>query len=154
MHRVTKAVNELEQRNERNPTVQEIADFLEADPSEVALALNVSTRHLSVDMPMVEGEENTLLDVMVNENAALTDEKLSYGESLSKEIQRSLKTLSQKQQEIICYFFGIGCDTPLTLEDIAEKFNLTRERVRQIKDKAINKLKSGRRSKLLKVYMG
>ncbi len=154
MNRIIKAFHELEQQFERSPTEQEIADFLQVDPDEVSLALNVSIRHISVDTPLADGEENTLLDVMVNENATFSDEKLNYQESLSKEIDRSLRTLSQKQKEIVCDFFGIGIDAPLSLEDIAEKFNLTRERVRQIKDKAISRLKSGRRSKLLRVYMG
>lgn len=154
MNRITKAFNELEQEYERSPTAQEIADFLNVELEEVIVALNVSTRHISVDTPLGDGEENTLLDVMVNQNASVSDEHLSHYESLSQEIQRSLRTLSQKQKDIVCDFFGIGLDAPLSLEDIAEKFNLTRERVRQIKDRAINRLKSGRRSKLLKVYMG
>jgi len=102
----------------------------------------------------LDGEENTLVDILENPNAEKTDFKVDHYESLKTEIERSLETLSQRQKEVVLYFFGIGLDNPLSLEDIGRKFNLTRERVRQIKDKAINKLKSTHRCKLLKVYLG
>jgi len=95
-----------------------------------------------------------LLDVMENPNAEKTDLELDHNESLKTEIDRSLKTLTDRQKEVICYFFGIGVDHPMSLEDIGAKFNLTRERVRQIKDKAINKLKTTTRSQQLRVYLG
>ena len=107
-----------------------------------------------MDSPLLDGEENTLVDVLVNPNAERTDFKVDHYESLKTEVERSLETLSQRQKEVIRYFFGIGLESPLSLEDIGHKFNLTRERVRQIKDKAINKLKSTHRCRLLKVYLG
>lgn len=103
---------------------------------------------------MSDGEDNTLMDVMENPNAVATDGELDHNESLRTEITRSLKTLTERQQDVIRYFFGIGVDHPLSLEDIGERFNLTRERVRQIKDKAISKLKTNSRCKLLKGYLG
>jgi RNA polymerase primary sigma factor len=107
-----------------------------------------------MDTPLSEGEDNTLLDVLENPNAEKTDNELDHKESLKTEIDRSLKTLTERQKEVICYFFGIGVDHPMSLEDIGEKFNLTRERVRQIKDKAITKLKTSTRCKLLRTYLG
>jgi len=121
---------------------------------EISSAINVATRHISMDSPLLDGEENTLVDVLENPNAEKTDFKVDHCESLKKEVERSLDTLSQRQREVVQYFFGIGLDNPLSLEDIGHKFNLTRERVRQIKDKAINKLKSTHRCRLLKVYLG
>jgi len=109
---------------------------------------------VSMDTPLSEGEDGTLLDMMENPNADRTDERLVHHESLRLEIERSLKTLTERQKEVICYFFGIGVDHPLSLEDIGERFHLTRERVRQIKDKAITKLRSTNRSKHLKFYLG
>ena len=124
------------------------------DIEEVSATLGISARHVSVDTPLSEGEENTLLDVLENPNAEKTDNELDHNESLKIEIERSLKTLTERQKEVICYFFGIGVDHPMSLEDIGEKFNLTRERVRQIKDKAITKLRTVNRCKLLRTYLG
>ena len=107
-----------------------------------------------MDSPLSEGEENTLIDVLENPNADKTDADLDHRESLKTEIDRSLKTLTERQKEVICFFFGIGVDHPMSLEDIGEKFNLTRERVRQIKDKAITKLRAANRCKLLRTYLG
>jgi RNA polymerase primary sigma factor len=107
-----------------------------------------------MDTPMSEGEDSTLLDVMENPNAEKTDADLDHKESLIIEIDRSLKTLTERQKEVICFFFGIGVDHPMSLEDIGEKFNLTRERVRQIKDKAITKLRAANRCKMLRTYLG
>ena len=103
---------------------------------------------------MSEGEENTLLDVLENPNADKTDGDLVYNQSLKTEIERSLTTLTERQKEVICFFFGIGVDHPLSLEDIGERFNLTRERVRQIKDKAILKLRSHQKGDMLRSYLG
>jgi RNA polymerase primary sigma factor len=153
-NRISKVYQQLEQQLEREPTAEELAEALEMEIDEVSAAINVATRHVSMDCPLLEGEENTLIDVLENPNADKTDHKLEHYESLKTEVERSLETLSQRQKEVVRYFFGIGLENPLSLEDIGHKFNLTRERVRQIKDKAINKLKSAHRSKLLRVYLG
>jgi len=153
-NRISKAYQQLEQEFEREPTAEELADLLEIGIEEVAASMNISTRHISMDSPLSEGEENTLVDVMENPNAERTDIQLEYYESLNHEINKSLRTLTERQKEVVCYYFGIGVDHPMSLEDIGDHFNLTRERVRQIKDKAISKLKSTSRCKQLKVYLG
>jgi len=153
-NRISKAFQQLEQEFEREPTSEELADLLDIEIEEVVASLNISTRHISMDSPLVEGEENTLVDVMENSNAERTDVMLEHHESLRKEVERSLLILTDRQKDILCYFFGIGVDHPLSLEDIGERFNLTRERVRQIKDKAISKLKSTSRCKQLRVFLG
>jgi RNA polymerase primary sigma factor len=153
-NRITKAYQQLEQEFEREPTPQELADLLEISLDEISATLQVGTRHVSMDCPMSEGEDSTMIDVMVNPNAVKTDERLDHHESLHTEIERSLKTLTDRQKTIICYFFGIGVDHALSLEDIGARFHLTRERVRQIKDKAITKLRTTNRCKLLRVYLG
>jgi RNA polymerase primary sigma factor len=153
-NRISKAYQQLEQEFEREPTAEELADLLHLDTAEVSSAINVATRHISMDTPIVEGEENTLADILENPNAEKTDYKIEHFESLKTEVERSLETLSQRQKEVVCYFFGIGQEDALSLEDIGHKYNLTRERVRQIKDKAITRLKSTSRCKLLKVYLG
>ena len=153
-NRISKAYQQLEQEFEREPTTEELADLLQLEIEEVSSALNVATRHLSMDTPIIEGEENTLADILENPNAEKTDYYIDHCESLKTEVERSLETLSQRQKEVVCYFFGIGQEDPLSLEDIGHKFNLTRERVRQIKDKAITRLKSTSRCRLLKVYLG
>jgi RNA polymerase primary sigma factor len=153
-NRIQKAYSALEQQFEREPSAEELAEVLEMDLEEVSATLGINARHVSVDTPLSEGEDNTLLDVLENPNAEKTDAELDHKESLKTEIDRSLKTLTERQKEVICYFFGIGVDHPMSLEDIGEKFNLTRERVRQIKDKAITKLKTSTRTKLLRTYLG
>jgi RNA polymerase primary sigma factor len=153
-NRINKAFSQLEQEYEREPSAEELAEVLELEIEEVSSTLSMSNRHVSMDSPMGEGDDNTLMDVMHNPNAENTDEELDHKQSLQTEIDRSLKTLTERQQEVIRYFFGIGVDHPLSLEDIGERFNLTRERVRQIKDKAISKLKTNTRCKLLKGYLG
>jgi RNA polymerase primary sigma factor len=153
-NRIQKAYSQLEQEFEREPSAEELAFILEIDIEEVSATLGISARHISMDTPISEGEDNTLLDVLENPNAAKTDGELDHTESLKVEIERSLKTLTERQKEVICYFFGIGIDHPLSLEDIGEKFSLTRERVRQIKDKAISKLRTVNRCKLLRTYLG
>ncbi|HEX6192077.1 MAG TPA: RNA polymerase sigma factor RpoD/SigA [Chitinophagaceae bacterium] len=153
-NRIQKAFSALEQQFEREPSAEELAEVLEMDLEEVSATLGINARHVSVDTPLSEGEDNTLLDVLENPNAEKTDANLDHKESLKTEIDRSLKTLTERQKEVICYFFGIGVDHPMSLEDIGEKFNLTRERVRQIKDKAITKLKTSTRTKLLRTYLG
>jgi RNA polymerase primary sigma factor len=153
-NRIQKAYSALEQQFEREPSAEELAEVLEMDLEEVSATLGINARHISVDTPLSEGEDNTLLDVLENPNAEKTDANLDHKESLKTEIDRSLKTLTERQKEVICYFFGIGVDHPMSLEDIGERFNLTRERVRQIKDKAITKLKTSSRTKLLRTYLG
>jgi RNA polymerase primary sigma factor len=144
----------LEQQFEREPSPEELAEVLQMDLEEVAATLRLSSRHISMDTPMSEGEDSTLLDVMENPNAEKTDADLDHKESLKTEIERSLKTLTERQKEVICFFFGIGVDHPMSLEDIGERFHLTRERVRQIKDKAITKLRAANRCKMLRTYLG
>lgn len=153
-NRIQKAFSQLEQQYEREPSAEELADILEMDLEEVSATLGISARHVSMDTPLAEGEENTLLDVLENPNADKTDAELDHNESLKTEIDRSLKALTERQKEVICYFFGIGVDHPMSLEDIGEKFSLTRERVRQIKDKAITKLRTASRCQLLRTYLG
>jgi RNA polymerase primary sigma factor len=153
-NRIQKAYSLLEQQFEREPSAEELAEVLDMDLEEVSATLGLSARHVSVDTPLSEGEDSTLLDVLENPNAEKTDQELDHTQSLKTEIDRSLKTLTERQKEVICFFFGIGVDHPMSLEDIGEKFNLTRERVRQIKDKAITKLKTSTRCKMLRTYLG
>ena len=153
-NKIQKAYSQLEQEFEREPSAEELADLLQMDLEEVSATLGISARHVSMDTPLAEGEENTLLDVLENPNAEKTDDELDHRQSLKTDIDRSLKTLTERQKEVICFFFGIGVDHPMSLEDIGEKFNLTRERVRQIKDKAITKLRTTNRCKLLRTYLG
>ncbi len=153
-NRINKAFSQLEQEYEREPSAEELAEVLEIETEEVSASLNISSRHVSMDSPMSDGEDSTLMDVMHNPNAESSDEEIDHKQSLQTEIDRSLKTLTERQQEVIRFFFGIGVDHPLSLEDIGDRFNLTRERVRQIKDKAISKLKTNNRCKLLKGFLG
>jgi RNA polymerase primary sigma factor len=153
-NRIQKAYSHLEQEFEREPSAEELAELLELDIEEVSSTLGISARHVSMDTPLSEGEENTLLDVLENPNAERAETNIEHKESLKMEIDRSLKTLTERQKEVICFFFGIGVDHPMSLEDIGDKFNLTRERVRQIKDKAITKLRGNSRSKMLRSYLG
>ncbi len=153
-NRISKAYSQLEQEFEREPTPEELAFLLDIDPDEVSATLGVAARHVSMDQPLSDGEESTLMDVLVNQNASGTDDELVLRASLHTEIERSLSTLTERQKEVIRYFFGIGIDHPLSLEDIGERFCLTRERVRQIKDKAITKLRTASRCKLLRSYLG
>ncbi len=154
LNKINKAFSALEQEFEREPSPEELADVLEIAKEEVETTLGVAARHVSVDAPFAEGEDNSLLDVLENTNAPDTDVELEYSQSLRKEIERSLSTLTDRQKDVIKLYFGIGIEHSMSLEDIGEKFGLTRERVRQIKDKAINKLRSTSRSKLLKSYLG
>jgi len=153
-NRIQKAFSQLEQQFEREPSPEELAELLEMDLDEVSASLSISSRHVSMDTPISEGEDGTLLDILENPNAEKTDGELDHKESLKTEIDRSLKTLTERQKEVICYFFGIGVDHPMSLEDIGERFNLTRERVRQIKDKAITKLRTTNRVNVLRTYLG
>ena len=153
-NRISKAYSQLEQEFEREPTTEELATLLDLEIDEVAATMGASARHVSMDQPLSDGEESTLMDVLINPNADSTDMDITFKASLKTEIERSLSTLTERQKEVIRFFFGIGVDHPLSLEDIGERFNLTRERVRQIKDKAISKLQSASRCKLLRTYLG
>ena len=152
LNKISKAFSKFEQENERRPSAEELAEQLDLPVDKVADTMKQSSRHISVDAPFVEGEDNSLLDVLVNDDSPMADRHL-VGESLSKEIDRTLDTLTPREKEIICMFFGIG-EQEKTLEEIGDRFNLTRERVRQIKEKAIRRLRSNSRSKLLKSYLG
>jgi RNA polymerase primary sigma factor len=152
LSKISKAFSKLEQEYEREPSPEELADILETTVDKISDTLSNSGRHVSMDAPFVQGEENTLLDVLENKEAN-TDSNL-INESLSEEIRRSLSTLTEREREIVVLFFGLGSSSPLSLEEIGEKFNLTRERVRQIKDKALQRLRHTSRSKILKSYLG
>jgi RNA polymerase primary sigma factor len=152
--RVQKAATLLEQEFEREPTAEELAEVLNMEIEEVRATLNMNARHVSVDTPLSEGEEGTLLDLLENTNCESTDNGVAYSESLRTEVRRTLQTLTERQKEVVCFFFGIGMSEPLSLDDIGRRFNLTRERVRQIKDKAIAKLQSTNKTTLLRGYLG
>lgn len=154
LNKINRAFSELEQEFEREPSPEELATLLEITTEEVETTLGVAARHVSMDAPFVEGEDNSLLDVLENDKTPNTDSTLEYSQSLRTEIERSLGTLTDRQADVLKLYFGIGIEHPMSLEDIGDKFGLTRERVRQIKDKAINKLRSASRSKLLKHYLG
>lgn len=153
-NKISKAYSQLEQEFEREPSTEELAELLEIGTEEVETTLGVAARHVSVDAPFVDSEDNTLLDVLENPNSEAADSELSHYDSLRCEIDRSLGTLTDRQRDVIKLYFGIGVEHPMSLEDIGEKFSLTRERVRQIKDKAITKLRTTTRCQLLKSYLG
>ena len=152
LNKISKAFSKFEQENERRPSAEELADELDIPVDKIADTLKVSGRHISVDAPFVDGEDNSLLDVLVNDDSPMADRSL-VNESLSTEIDRALSTLTDREKEILQMFFGIGTQE-MTLEEIGDKFGLTRERVRQIKEKAIRRLRQNSRSKLLKSYLG
>jgi RNA polymerase primary sigma factor len=152
LNKIGKALSKFEQENERRPSPEELAEALDIPVDKIADTLKVSGRHISVDAPFVDGEDNSLLDVLVNDDSPMADRTL-VNESLSTEIERALSTLSDREKDIIRMFFGINC-REMTLEEIGDKFGLTRERVRQIKEKAIRRLRQNSRSKLLKSYLG
>ena len=152
LNKINKAYARFEQEHERRPSPEELAEQLDLPAEKIADTLRVSGRHISVDAPFVEGEDNSLLDVLVNDDSPVAAKTL-MNESLSTEVERALATLTERERDIIKLFFGIGCQE-MTLEEIGEKFGLTRERVRQIKEKAIRRLRHSSRSKLLKTYLG
>jgi len=152
LNKINKAFSKFEQENERIPSTEELADVLEITKEKIADTMRVSGRHVSVDAPFIEGEDNSLLDVLVNSDSPIADRAL-IAESLVREIERALATLTERERDIIKLFFGIGVQE-MTLEEIGDKFGLTRERVRQIKEKAIRRLRHTSRSKLLKSYLG
>lgn len=152
LNKINKAFSKFEQEHERKPSPEELAESLDLPAEKVADTLKVSGRHISVDAPFVDGEDNSLLDVLPNSDSPNADKSLIQ-ESLAREIDRALATLTERESDIIRLFFGIGCQD-MTLEEIGERFGLTRERVRQIKEKAIRRLRHTSRSKLLKSYLG
>lgn len=153
-NRINKAFQQLEQEFEREPTQEELSDLLEISVEEISSTVGISHRHVSMDSPMGDNDDGSIMDLMENPNADKTDVKLEHFESLKLEIDRSLRTLTQRQKEVLCFFYGIGVDHALSLEDIGIRFNLTRERVRQIKDKAITKLRSTQKCRQLRFYLG
>lgn len=153
LNKIGKAYSNLEQEFEREPSASELANELDMDVSEVSDHLKISGRHVSIDAPFTSGEENRLLDVIENDDQPSPDATL-MSESLRSEIERVLSTLNERETEVLKLYFGINKDHALTLEEIGEMFNLTRERVRQIKEKAIRRLRHASRSKNLRSYLG
>src|SRR6185369_343317 len=153
LNKISKAYSKLEQEFEREPSPEELSKILELPSEKITDTMRVSGKHVSMDAPFVQGEDNSLLDVLENSDSPRAD-NLLMSESLQKEIERSLNTLTEREREVIKLFFGIGMNHGLTLEEIGAKFDLTRERVRQIKEKAIRRLRHKSRSRLLKAYLG
>jgi RNA polymerase primary sigma factor len=152
VNKINKILNKFEQEHERRPSIDEIADNVDIPHEKIEEAMNVSSRHVSVDAPFAEGEDNSLLDVLPNNDSPMADRKLVL-ESLREEINRALQTLNERERNIIEAFFGIN-QPEMTLEEIGDKYGLTRERVRQIKEKAIRRLRHNTKNKLLKSYLG
>ena len=152
VNKINKILNQFEQENERRPSIDEIAESVDLPQEKIEDALKVNTKHISVDAPFVDGEENSLLDILPNADSPMADTELVM-ESLRNEINRALLTLSERERRIIEAFFGIN-QPEMTLEEIGEKYGLTRERVRQIKEKAIRRLRHNTKNKLLKTYLG
>lgn len=152
LNKINKAFSRFEQEHERTPSAEELANELELPKEKVTDTLRVAGRHISVDAPFADGEDNSLLDVLVNADSPNADRGL-INESLATEVDRALEILTERERDIIRYFFGIGC-SEMTLEEIGEKFDLTRERVRQIKEKAIRKLRQSNRAGILRSYLG
>jgi len=153
INKINKAYAKLEQQHEREPDVQEIAEMLEIPESEVKESIRNSGRHISMDAPLIQDEENTLYDVLRSDETNTPERELMV-ESLRKEIDRAISTLTPRESDVVRLYFGLNSKHPMTLEEIGEKFDLTRERVRQIKEKAIRRLKHTSRSKILKSYLG
>ena len=153
LNKISKAYSKLEQEYEREPSAEELSKLLEIPTEKISDTMRVSGKHVSMDAPFVQGEDNSLMDVLENADSPRAD-NLLMNESLQKEIDRSLSTLTEREREVVKLFFGIGMQHGLTLEEIGAQFDLTRERVRQIKEKAIRRLRHKSRSKLLKAYLG
>jgi RNA polymerase primary sigma factor len=153
LNKISKTFSELEQKFEREPSPEELAEVLEVSTTEVVDTLKISGRHVSMDAPFAQGEENSLLDVLENDSEETPDSEL-MNDSLRREVKRALSTLTQREAEVVALYFGLDGGMAMTLEEIGEKFSLTRERVRQIKEKAIRRLRHTTRSKSLKPYLG
>lgn len=152
VNKINRVLNKFEQEHERRPSIDEIADNVDIPQEKIEEAMKVNSRHVSVDAPFAEGEDNSLLDVLPNNDSPMADKKLVL-ESLREEINRALQTLNERERNIIEAFFGIN-QPEMTLEEIGDKYGLTRERVRQIKEKAIRRLRHNTKNKLLKSYLG
>ena len=153
LNKISKSFSELEQKFQREPSPEELAEVLQVTTEEVVDTLKVGGRHVSMNAPFVQGEENSLLDVLENDSEETPDSEL-IAESLKREVQRTLSTLTQREADVMSFYFGLNGQQAMTLEEIGEKFNLTRERVRQIKEKATRRLRHSSRSKTLKSYLG
>lgn len=153
LNKINKAYSKLEQEHEREPSTEELAEATDIPIEKVADTLRVSGKHISIDAPLIAGEESTLVEVLPNNDSPTADSTLMK-ESLEREVERALATLTERERDVIKLFYGIGVAHPLTLEEIGDKFNLTRERVRQIKEKAVRRLRHSSRSKLLLPYLG
>jgi len=153
INKISKAFSELEQKFQREPSPDELAEVLEISPDEIAETMKISGRHISMDAPFVQGEENSLLDVLSSDSEEKPDTGL-MNDSLQREVQRSLATLTQRESDVISFYFGLNGKQALSLEEIGLKYNLTRERVRQIKEKATRRLKHSSRSNSLKPFLG
>jgi RNA polymerase primary sigma factor len=153
LNKISKTFSDLEQKFQREPSAEELADVLQISQEEVTDTMKISGRHVSMDAPFVNGEENNLLDVLTNDSDVTPDSELMV-DSLRREVQRALATLTQRESDVIAYYFGLNGEAAMTLEEIGEKYNLTRERVRQIKEKATRRLRLNSRSKTLRTYLG
>ena len=152
VNKINRELNKFEQEHERRPSVDEIADRIDLPEEKIEEAMKANNRHVSMDAPFVDGEDNSLLDVLADSNMPMADKALVQ-ESLRKEIDRAIDLLNDREQKVVRAFFGIG-SPEMTLEEIGDKYNLTRERVRQIKEKAIRRLRHNTKNKLLKTYLG
>lgn len=152
VNKINRELNKFEQEHERRPSVDEIADRIDLPEDKIEEVMKVNNRHVSMDAPFVDGEDNSLLDVLADNDMPMADKALVQ-ESLRKEIDRAIELLNDREQKVVRAFFGIG-SPEMTLEEIGEKYNLTRERVRQIKEKAIRRLRHNTKNKLLKTYLG
>ena len=152
VNKINRELNKFEQEHERRPSVDEIADRIDLPEEKIEEAMKANNRHVSMDAPFVDGEDNSLLDVLADNNMPMADKALVQ-ESLRKEIDRAIELLNDREQKVVRAFFGIG-SPEMTLEEIGDKYNLTRERVRQIKEKAIRRLRHNMKNKLLKTYLG
>lgn len=153
LNKISKTFSDLEQKFQREPSSDELAEVLQITTEEVTDTMKISGRHVSMDAPFVNGEENSLLDVLANESEETPDSGLMI-DSLRREVQRALSTLTQREADVISYYFGLNGENAMTLEEIGEKYSLTRERVRQIKEKATRRLRHSSRSNTLKPYLG
>ncbi|MDP2187800.1 MAG: sigma-70 family RNA polymerase sigma factor [Sphingobacteriaceae bacterium] len=153
LNKISKAFSQLEQQFEREPTAAELAEVLDMTVNDVEDTMKVSGRHVSMDAPFADGEENSLLDVLQDDDQVRPDNGL-MSESLRREVERALSTLTNREADVLRFYFGLGGIPPLSLEEIGDKFSLTRERVRQIKEKSIRRLRNTSRSRALKVYLG
>lgn len=153
LNKISKTFSELEQKFQREPSSEELAEVLDITTEEVSDTMKISGRHVSMDAPFVQGEENSLLDVLANDSEETPDSSLMM-DSLRKEVQRALSTLTQRESDVISYYFGLNGEHAMTLEEIGQKYNLTRERVRQIKEKATRRLRHSSRSNTLKPFLG